>query len=291
MWHQKHKKRKSRSLWTCSCEYINSTYNYNQMRFQRNFTGKSKGQRLKSRWILQSFYLKSQLIWSTQAWMWDLPNWGYNRQETCHTSHAWVHASLQCFHRKWHTQPETAHETMQWDKKHLSAHWIGSRTGRDAGSEQQEAWRWNGNTFHDSERKQDKHLRLIMCTMFVLAASLLAKNILFFLSVFLLPATPLFLFHSLTHTQYQRKNAGSFFIHIASSRLLKFKSVICLRGQEMCHCLRLGLFLCLFTATEVTPRLHVSYWWHKRINDAAKFLKQTKLKTALTSWPPHQFPF
>lgn len=42
MWHQKHKKRKSRSLWTCSCEYINSTYNYNQMRFQRNFTGKSK---------------------------------------------------------------------------------------------------------------------------------------------------------------------------------------------------------------------------------------------------------
>lgn len=27
---------------SCSCEYIKSTYNYNQMSFQRNTTGKNK---------------------------------------------------------------------------------------------------------------------------------------------------------------------------------------------------------------------------------------------------------
>lgn len=114
-----------------------------------------------------------------------------------------------------------------------------------------------GNTFHYSKRKQDKHLRLIMCTVFGLAASLLAKNIPFFLSMFLLPATPLSCFFNLfqTHSPSEKERRDPF-IHIVWSRRLNR-----LRGQEMCHYLYVFFSLCLlvFTSTEVSTHLHASY--------------------------------
>lgn len=170
-------------------------------------------------------------------------------------------------------------------------HWIRSWAGQDPGSEQHEAWRRNGNTFHYSKRKSDKHSRLIMCTVFGLAASLLAKNIVLFVwcscSLPPLSFSFTFFFQTNTHTLGERTQI---FYALRQVAKWSFKTV-----YEDRKCVTTCVWDSFFVSwASVLQSSHDIYMLHSGdigINDDAKFLKQmNKIKSSNKKLAKHIRP-